>query len=375
MIKKYLLTPGPTPVPPEVLSAEGQPILHHRTSEFSAIFEKAKEGLKKIFVTDNDVLIIASSGTGAMEAAVINLLSPGDKVLVLDTGVFGQRWAQIIKAYGIEPIVIVEKWGNAVDINKVKDRLEKTPGIKAIFSTLIETSTGVVNDIKALAGLVKDKETLLVVDAISGLGGQVMKTKEWGVDVVVTGSQKGFMLAPGLAFISLNEKAWKAVESSKLPKYYFDLKKYKKKLADNETPFTPPVSLVVALTKALEMMLEEGIENIWARHQRLARGARAGFKAMGLELFASNPCDVVTSVKVPEGIEGGKIVKKLRQEYGVSIAGGQLDLKGKIFRMAHLGYMERFDLIIGISALEMALTELGVKIVLGSGVLLLKKNY
>ncbi|MFC1512515.1 pyridoxal-phosphate-dependent aminotransferase family protein [bacterium] len=368
MIKKYLLTPGPTPVPPEVLSAEAQPILHHRTSEFSSLFKEVKQGLQYIYQTSNDVLLMASSGTGAMEGAVINLLSPNDKALCLVTGVFGERWVKIIKAFGINPIVIREEFGYPVSIDKVKDILDKEKDIKAVFGTLTETSTGVVNDVKALAELVKDKDTVLVIDAISGLGGQEMRTDEWGIDVVAAGSQKGFMIPPGLAFISFNDKAWNMVEQSKLPKFYFDFKAYKKRLADDQTPYTPAVSLIAGLAKAVEMIKAEGIENVWARHKNMAQGARAGIKALDLELFSKAPCDIVTSVKVPEGINGGDIVKKLRLEYGISIAGGQMDLKGKIFRLAHLGYMERFDLIIGISAVEMILKELGYPITLGKGV-------
>jgi serine---pyruvate transaminase len=367
MLKKYLLTPGPTPVPPEVLGAEAQPILHHRTSEFSAIFEEVKKDLQYVHCTKNDVLILASSGTGAMEGAIVNLLSPQDKVLVLETGVFGNRWAKILKAYGLEPIVMKEDWGKAFSAQKVKDILEKEKNIKAIFGTLVETSTGVVNDVKAVADLVKGKETVFVIDAVSGLGGQELRQDEWGIDVVVSGSQKGFMIPPGLAFASLNDKAWKLTETSKLPKFYFDFKKHRDKLAENQTPFTPAVSLIAGLKQALSMMKAEGIENIWERHRKMARSARAGITALGLELFSEKPSDVVTAVKVPEGIEGGKIVKKLREEYGVSIAGGQLELKGKIFRLAHMGYMERFDMIIGLSAVEMILKKLGHPIQLGKG--------
>jgi serine---pyruvate transaminase len=375
MLKKYLLTPGPTPVPPEVLSAEGQPILHHRTAEFSAIFEEVKKDLQYIHCTKNDVLILASSGTGAMEGAIVNLLSPQDKVIVLETGVFGNRWSKILKAYGLEPIVIKEDWGKPFSAQKVKDTLEKEKNVKAIFGTLVETSTGVVNDVKAVADLVKNKETVFVIDAVSGLGGQELRQDEWGIDVVVSGSQKGFMLPPGLAFVSLNDKAWKTAESSKLPKFYFDFKKYRDKLAENQTPFTPAVSLLVGLRQALRMMKAEGIENIWERHRKMARAARAGITALGLQLFSEKPSDVVTAVKVPDGIEGGKIVKKLREEYGVSIAGGQLELKGKIFRLAHMGYMERFDMIIGLSAVEMILKKLGHPIQLGKGVAAVEEEW
>lgn len=368
MLKKYLLTPGPTPVPAEALSAEGRPILHHRTAEFSAIFNEVKQGLQEVFCTKNDVLIFAASGTGAMEGVVVNLLSPGDKALVLDTGVFGERWGKIIKAYGITPIVQKEQWGNPVNIAGVQKILDEQKDIKAIFGTLTETSTGVANDVKSLAALVKNRDTVLVIDAISGLGGQELWMDEWGVDVVVSGSQKGLMIPPGLAFACLNEKAWKRASEAKLPKFYWDFKKYKEKMAENQTPFTPAVSLIVGLSAALQMIKNEGIQTILERHKKMARATRAGVQALSLELFSKAPSDVVTAVKVPEGINGGQIVKQLRERYGVSIAGGQLELKGKIFRIAHLGYMERFDVIIGISAVEMILKELGYAVQCGKGV-------
>lgn len=368
MIKKYLLTPGPTPVPAEALSAEGQPILHHRTSEFSALFNEVKQELQNVFCTKNDVLIFAASGTGAMEGAVVNLLSPGDKALVLDTGVFGERWGKIAKVYGLTPIIQKEQWGNPVNVAAVKKLLDEQKDIKVIFGTLTETSTGVANDVKSLAALVNNRDTVLVIDAISGLGGQELLTDQWGVDVVIAGSQKGLMIPPGLAFASLSEKAWKRVSEAKLPKFYWDFKKYKDKMAENQTPFTPAVSLIAGLGAALQMLKKEGMQAIWERHKKMARATRAGVRALGLELFSNAPSDVVTAIKVPEGINGGQIVKQLREKYGVSIAGGQLELKGKIFRIAHLGYMERFDVIIGISAVEMILKELGHPVELGKGV-------
>jgi aspartate aminotransferase-like enzyme len=374
MKKKYLLTPGPTPVPSEVLAKEGLPILHHRTTEFSNQFNRVKENLKTVFCTKNDVLILSSSGTGAMESAVVNLLSKNSKALVLDTGVFGNRWVNIIKAIGLESIVVKEEYGNAVDLSKVKEILDNNKDITAVFTTLTETSTGTVNDIKSISEIVQQTNAVLVVDAVSGLAGEVLKTDEWGVDVVVSGSQKGLMIPPGLAFISFSDKAWSLVEKSDLPKFYFDLKKYKKKLPDGQTPFTPPVSLISGLEEALNMIIAEGMENIWDRHNKMAKAVREAFTALGLELFSKSPSSVVTSVKVPDGIEGGKIVKILREKYGVSIAGGQLEMKGKIFRMAHMGYMERFDLVIGISAIEMILTELGYKVELGKGVAIIEKN-
>ncbi len=369
MMKQYLLTPGPTPVPPEVSLKSALPVIHHRTSEFSELFQRVLDNLQYLFETKNDVLVFASSGTGVMESCVVNLLSPDDKVLVLDTGVFGARWEKIIKSFGIEPVIIKEEWGNAVDVAKVKKALKENKDIKAVFTQLTETSTGVVNDIKSLGALVRDMDCVLVVDAISGLGAQEMKTDEWNVDVTVTGSQKGLMLPPGLAMVSVSAKAWAMIEKSKLPKFYWDYKAYRKAHKEKkQAPYTPAVTLIVAADEALQMIKKEGLQNILARHDKLARATRAGINALGLEIFAKEPCNAVTSVNVPDGVDGKLLVKKLRQEFGVSVAGGQQHLAGKIFRIAHLGYMDRFDTIVGLAALEMGLTELGYKVQLGKAV-------
>ncbi|MCP4481733.1 MAG: alanine--glyoxylate aminotransferase family protein [bacterium] len=374
MKKKYLLTPGPSPVPAEVLAKEGMPIMHHRTSEFSEMFKRVEENLKEVYATKNDVLIIASSGTGAMEAAVFNTLSSNSKSVVCETGVFGARWSQIIKSAGLESLVLAEEYGDPVNLATLKKTLSENNGVTAVFGTLTETSTGVVNDIQAMVEIAHEYGAILVMDAISGIGGQEFLMDEWGVDVVVAGSQKGLMIPPGLAFISLNERAWELAAQSDLPKFYFDLKKYRSKVAAGQTPFTPPVSLIAGLDESLKMITQEGIQNVWQRHQKMAVATRAAVQALGLELFSSQPCDVVTAIKVPLGIDGGKIVKILREKYGVSIAGGQLSMKGKIFRIAHMGYMERFDLIIGITAIEMVLKELGVDIELGKGVSVAEKH-
>jgi len=368
-MKKYLLTPGPTPVPPEVLAKEGLPVIHHRTSAFGKIFEEVNEGLKYVFQTKNDVLIFTSSGTGAMEGSITNLLSPQDKIIVSDTGKFGERWWKIAKAYGLEPVVIKENAGDSTDIQKIKKALSENPDARAVYATLTETSTGVVNDIKALGEIVSKTDAVLVVDAISGLGAQELRSDEWKVDVVVSGSQKGLMIPPGLAFASVSEKAWKLVENAKLPKFYFDWKQTRKSIPNKETPYTPAVSLIVALSESLKIIKAEGMENIWKRHQLLADATRAGIAAMGLKLLSKVPCNAVTAVLVPQGLSGSTIYKKMRDEYGVNIAAGQgEELKDKIIRIAHLGYMERFDIIIALSALEMCLIQLGYKLELGSAV-------
>ncbi|MCL2485571.1 MAG: alanine--glyoxylate aminotransferase family protein [Endomicrobia bacterium] len=367
MKKHYLLTPGPTPIPPEVALKEALPILHHRTSEFAAIYKNVAEGLQYVFQTKNEVYTLAGSGTAAMEMAVINLLSPGDEVIVAGCGNFGDRWIKIAQSYGVKVINASAPWGNVVKPAEIEKVLKENPNVKAVYTTFTETSTGVANDIKAIGEIVSKTNAVLVVDAISGLVGQEFKTDEWKVDVAVAGSQKGFMLAPGLAFITLSDKAWKLTEESKIPKFYFDIKKYKKSYATSETPFTPPVTLIVSLQEAIRLIKERGIENLWNDYKLLAKAARAGMKALGLEIYGEVPCEVVTSALVPDGI-GGKIVKTLREKYGVSIAGGQGELKGKIIRFAHMGYIGKADLLVGFACLEMVLTELGLNIEKGKAV-------
>ena len=369
MRKNYLLTPGPTPLPPQVCEAMSRPIIHHRTPQFQAILKEATDGLKYVFQTKNDLLILASSGTGAMEAAVINFLSAGDTALTVQGGKFGERWTEICKAYGINAEVIDVEWGRAVNPQEIEKRLKANPKIKAVFVTLCETSTGVVNDIQTISKVIKDKDAILVVDAISGLGAIDLKTDDWFCDVVVCGSQKGFMLPPGLGFVSVSPKAWRLSEVAKCPRYYFDLTKAKKAIDKTDTPFTPAISLIVALNEALKMMRQDGLENIFLRHKKMADATRQAVKALGLELFApSAASDVVTAVKVAQGLDGEKLVKTMRDTYGVTIAGGQEELKGKVFRIAHMGYIEEFDIIAGISCLEKVLHQMGYKFELGAGV-------
>jgi len=368
MKKNYLLTPGPTPLPPEICEALSRPIIHHRTPQFQLVLKEVAEGLKHIFQTKNDVFILTSSGTGAMEAAVVNLLSWGDKALVVQGGKFGERWTELCEAYGIKPMVIDVEWGKALDPAVLKEHLDKEPAIKAVFTTLCETSTGVTFDIKGFGQVLKDTQAVLVVDAISGLGAVDLQMDAWSVDVVVCGSQKGFMLPPGLGFISVSKKAWKFVEESKCPKYYLDLKAAKKAHDKTDTPFTPAIGLVIALNEALKMMKAEGLENVFARHKKLADATRAAMSALGLELFSPTAAsDGVTAVRVPSGIDGEKLVKSMRDEYGVTIAGGQGEMKGKLIRVAHMGYMSEFDIILGISCLEKVLKKMGYSFALGAG--------
>jgi aspartate aminotransferase-like enzyme len=367
-MKNRLMTPGPVVVPPEVLMSMARPIIHHRTEEFEKVMTAVRDGLKYVFQTENEVIILSSSSTGAMESSVVNLMSPGDRALVISGGKFGERWAELCKAYGIDYHLIDVEWGKSLEIQRVADKLSSDPSIKCVYSTLCETSTGVVYDIEGLGKIVKETNALLVVDAVSGLGAVDIQTDNWHIDVVVSGSQKGLMIPPGLAFITLNQRAWDAVEKAKLPRYYFDLRKAKKSIAKNQTPFTCSVSLLFALQESLAQIRREGLANILARHARLAEATRAGVKALGLELFASSPANAVTSVKVPEGIDGEKLVELIAERYGITFAEGQDKLIGKIFRIAHLGYADDIDVISAISALEMALPAMGYSVQAGSGI-------
>lgn len=365
MQKKYLFTPGPTTVPPECLLAMARPIIHHRTSEYRKIFAEVREGLKYVFKTQNEVLTFTSSGTGAMEAGIANLLSRGDRVLVVKGGKFGERFAEIADAYGVEVTAIDVEWGKTVDPELIRKELDSE--IKAVFTTLCETSTGVANDVQKIAEIVGKSSAVLVVDAISGLGVMDIKTDEWRVDVVISGSQKGLMIPPGLSFASLSNKAWNLVEKASLPKYYFDFKKVRKAQEESDSAFTPAISLIIALHEALKMFREEGIENVISRHVLLADATRQAVKSLGLELFAEVSANSVTAVKVPDGIDGVAFVNRLREK-GVSIAGGQAHLKGKIFRLAHMGYMDIFDILQMISAVEVCLSEMGYRLERGAGV-------
>ncbi|OGF44868.1 MAG: class V aminotransferase [Candidatus Firestonebacteria bacterium RIFOXYC2_FULL_39_67] len=372
MKKRYIMSPGPVEVPPSVLSVGGLPMIHHRTPEYRKALSEVNEGLKYVFQTKNDILIFPSAGTGGMESAVINMCSPGDKVLVAACGQFGERWAKIAESFGIIPVKVFAEWGNEVDYAKVEAELKTNPDIKAVFTTLSETSTGIENDIKKLGGIVKGTKAVFVVDAVSGMGAVEFKTDEWSVDVTVVGAQKGMMIPPGVAMVSLSEKAKAAMALSKTPKYYFSYEQALKALTKDklpDTPYTSSVSLVLQLRESIRLIKEEGLESVWARHSKIASAVRAGVKALGLKPFAKGkPSNSVTSIWAPEGIDGDAVNKKIRDDYGITMAGGQGKMKGKMFRIGHLGYVDRFDAVIGISAVEMALTELGIKVELGKGV-------
>lgn len=372
MIKKFLMTPGPTQIPSEVLLASAQPIIHHRTGAYSELFARVNENLKYVYQTENDVISFASSGTGAMESAVVNLCSPGDSVLIASCGKFGERWRDLSEVYGLDYDYREYEWGTPVVPSDIEQALKDKPGIKVVFVTHSETSTGVVNDMQAIGAIVGKSGAVLVSDSISGLGSAEIRTDEWQVDVVVAGSQKALMIPPGLAFVSVSDKAWSMVEKSTLPKYYFDWTKARKALAQSKptTAFTPAVSLVVGLDAALAMIRAEGLEKLFQRHTVLGRATRAAVRGIGLELFSpdDDSCSSVTSVRVPEGIDDNQLRTLTRDRYGVQLAGGQGHIKGKIFRIGHCGYYNYTDIIVAITALELSLKELGYQVELGSGV-------
>ncbi len=370
MQKRYLMAPGPTPVAPQTLLAMAEPIIHHRSPQFSAILAEVEEGLKFIFQTRNDVLVVVASGTGAMEGAVTNFLSAGDKALVVRGGKFGERWEEICTAYGVKAITIDVPWGKSIDPRLIESALKTEKDVKAVYIQAHETSTGVKHPVEAIGKIVHQfPGTILVVDAISALGVYDLKTDDWHIDVLVSGSQKALMLPPGLAFASVSEKAWGLNKTSGLPKYYFDFAKERKSLAKNTGAYTSAVTLIIGLQQVLKQIRSMGLEAIFARNKRLSEATKAGIKGLGLKFYAEeNPSEALTAILAPEGINGQDIVKVMREKYGVTIAGGQAQAKGKIFRISHMGYVNEFDVIVALSALELTLKDLGHPVELGAGV-------
>ena len=372
LTKQVLMVPGPTTVPERVLQAMNRPVINHRGPQYEAMFKEVSEGLKVLFQTKYDVLTFPSAGTGMMEAAIVNYLSPQDKILVVSIGVFGDRVAEIAEQFG----VVVEKldftWGQSADPAVLAERLalDTDETIKAVYLTQNETSTGVVNDIQKLAAACKNHSALVVVDAVSSLGAIDLKMDEWGIDVVITGAQKALMLPPGLGFMAINDKAWDRYRQSTLPKYYWDAEKTKKSLQKGQNPYTPPVSLVFGLQESLKIIAEEGMPQIFARHRLMAKAIRAAMKALKLELLADDKdaSPAVTAILAPKGIEAKTIQKLLRNKYGITIAGGQKKLENKIFRIGHLGYTVPTDVLLVVSVLELVLTEIGFPVTLGMGV-------
>lgn len=376
MKKVSLLAPGPTPVPPRTLLAMAQPLIHHRSADFMEVIGQVRAGLKKIYQTANEVLTFCSSGTGAMESAVSNLLSPGDKAIAVSGGKFGERWTQLLKAYGCQPVEVKCDWGRAVDPNQVADLIKADPSIKAIYVQALETSTGVDHPIQALGQVAKATGKVLVVDAVSALGAYAIPVDEWGLDVVVSGSQKALMMPPGLAFCAIGPKALELMKTSTLPKFYFSWAKELKSQTENKGAFTSPVTLFMGLLDIFNIIEAEGLDNIYAQTAKRSQAFKAAVAAWGLGLYSKDrPSTALTAVECPEGIDGQKVVKWLKDKYAIYIAGGQDQAKGKIFRVAHMGYINEFDTLQAISAIEMALKGLGYSFEMGSGVAAAQKIF
>ena len=369
-MKKYqLMAPGPTPVPSQVLLAMAEPVIHHRTPEYDALFREVRAGLGRLFQTAHEVVTLTCSGTGAMESAVVSTLSAGDTVAVIKAGKFAERWTELARAYGIRVVALEAPFGHTVEPARLAELLRREPTLSAVLVQHSETSTGVLHDVRAYAELTRRTDALLIVDAVSSLGIVDLPMDAWGVDVVVAGSQKGLMLPPGLAFCALNERAWARTATSTLPRFYFDLAAERKFMLKREARFTPAVSLMVGLREVIEILDAEGLPSVFARHDRLARATRAGVEALGLSLFArATPSPAVTAVMAPAGLDSEKIVAAYAEEHNVTIAGGQGEMKGQLFRLGHMGYATEPDVVIALAALEQILAGLGLPVDFGAGV-------
>ena len=369
-MKKYqLMAPGPTPVPSNVLLAMAQPIIHHRTPAYDALFREVREALKRLVQTTQDVLTPACTGTGAMEAAVANTLSAGDTVIVVNAGAFAQRWLAIAQAFGLEVVELQAPHGDTVAPDRVAAALEANPRTRAVLVQHSESSTGVLHDVRAYAQVTRGTDAVLIVDAVSSLGIADLPMDAWGVDVVVSASQKGLMLPPGLGLLALSEKAWAAAARSTLPKYYLDLREERKYAARNEARFTPAVSIMVGLREVLRMIEAEGLPNVLRRHERLSRATRAGAEALGLELFPkTTPSPALTAISMPPGVDADRVVEAFAKSHDITIDGGRGPTKGKIIRIGHMGYAAEFDVITALAALEQVLAELGSPVDFGAGI-------
>ena len=374
--KQRLLTPGPTPLYPKALHAMMASDIHHRTEDFRSLYRSVLADLKEVMATSHDVLALVASGTGAMEASISNLFSAGERVIVCSAGKFGERWAEIAKAYGLDAIVLQEEYGRAVSAQRVADALKSQPDVRGVFVQASETSTGAAHDVRGMAEAIKRTGAIFVVDAITGLGTMPLDIDGWGLDVVIGGSQKAFMIPPGLAFLSISPKAWAFAETARLPRYYFNLKREKKSAAGGESSWTPNTSLLLALAEALKYVKSIGMDKLIENAQMLAQATRAAVTALGLELFAPHsPGASVTSVKAPQGLDSGVIVKEFRNRFGSIISNGQGSMKGQIFRIAHLGYFDFPDLFAVIAELEIILAAQGLPVKFGSGVAAVQNTY
>jgi len=367
-MKQRLLTPGPTPVPEETLLELARPMIYHRTAEFRQILGEVLEDLKYVYRTKNPVVPLTASGTGALEAAVVNAVPPGSKMICLIAGKFGERWKNLCKAYGVEAVNVTVPFGQVVTPEMVEKALADHPDAVAVGSTLSETSTGIGHDIEAFGKIVAKTPTLLLVDAISGLGAMECRTDEWNIDICCTGSQKALMMPPGLAFLAISDKAWKVIDKNPTPRtFYFDLKKARKSLETTDTPYTAAHTLLRAMRVSLKKIRAEGIENIWATQARNAAAARAAFVALGLKIFPVRPNNALTAGEMPAGIDSSALLSKLEKQYGLKLANGQDHLKGKIIRLAHMGYIDQFDIMTAIAGIELALMEMGHPVEPGTG--------
>jgi aspartate aminotransferase-like enzyme len=358
-----LRIPGPTPVPDDILQAVAHPMVNHRGREFAGVMERCAAGLKTFFKTEQDVLMLSCSGTGGLEAAIVNVLSPGDKVIGVSIGSFGDRIATIAETYGADVKPLSYEWGDAAKPDDVRKALKETPDAKAVLVTHNETSTGVTNPLEEIAKVVREHgDTLLIVDAVSSLGAIPFEMDAWGLDVVVTGSQKGWMVPPGLAFAAMSDRGWKAFETAEMPRFYFDFGKHRDSLAKGQTPFTPAMSVFFGLDVALKRMADEGLESIWTRHRNIGDLTRREIKALGLELFCTDErfaSNTVTAIRAPEGIDVNQLRNVMEDEHDTVLAGGQAKLSGKIFRVGHLGLVDESDIRSTMDALAQTLEKLG----------------
>lgn len=362
------MTPGPVEIPPAVLLEMAQPIFHHRTPRHKEMVSEAIARAREVFQTQADIVALACSGTGGMEAAVVNLLRPGDKALAVNGGKFGERWGKLASCYGAEVVQLDVEWGHSVEPDAIRAAMQDHPGIAAVFTTLSETSTGAATDIRAIGEIVRDTSAVLVVDGISSVGAMEMRTHEWGADVVIAGSQKALLTPPGLALLAISPKARHRIEELPSRCFYFDLKPALAKAQDNDFPFTPAITLLRGLNRALALLQDEGMENVWARHERYAAACRAGLEAIGCRIVPERPACPLTVARVPQGVDGAALVTDLEQRYGYKVAGGQDALKGKILRISHMGYIDEADLLGVLSAIERCISRQGVPVEVAASV-------
>lgn len=368
MPKRRLMTPGPTQVPESARLILAKQVIHHRTPEFRRLFAEVLSRLKQVFCTSHDVVVLTSSGTGGMEAAVANVVPRGGKAIVLESGKFSERWRKIAEAFGIEVVKVEVPWGELFRPEQVAEALARHPDTVAVYGTLMESSTGVGHDIRGIAEVVRQTPSLLVVDGISGAGVMECRVDDWGIDILVVGSQKALMLPPGLAFLTVSPRAWKQIEQVPAPAFYFNLKAYRKALAEEDTPWTSAHTLIAAANDTLRQLVDEGMENVWRRAAILARACQAGVTAMGLDLYAQRPAEGLTAARMPPGLNAGVVIRRLESRFGITLAGGQGEAAGKIVRIAHLGLIDEVDILGTLAALELVLHELGQPVELGSAV-------